>query len=67
MALPAGAPARRLSLAPDDPRVSAYLAGADVPSAGAQGYLRVEVDGFPLGWGKRSGASVRSLLPKGLR
>lgn len=67
MALPGAAVARRLSLAPEDARLAAYLAGEDLPSEGPQGYVRVEVDGFPLGWGKRSGAVVRSLRPKGLR
>ena len=67
MALPAGATARRLELEPDDERLALYLQGADVPAAGEAGYLRVEVQGLPLGWGKRSGGVVRSLLPKGLR
>ena len=67
MQLPPGGAARRLDLPPHDPRLAGYLAGADVEAPGAPGFLRVEVDGFPLGWGKRSGARVRSLLPKGLR
>lgn len=64
---PPGSVTRRLDLAADDERVSAYLRGEDVVAPGEPGYLRVEVDGLPLGWGKRSGAVVRSLLPKGLR
>ena len=67
MALPTGAAARRLDLDPGDERVTLYLRGADLPAEGEPGYLRVEVDGLPLGWGKRSGGVVRSLLPKGLR
>ncbi|MFA5551975.1 MAG: RsmF rRNA methyltransferase first C-terminal domain-containing protein [Trueperaceae bacterium] len=67
MGLPPGGAARRLDLRPHDPRLAGYLAGADVEGPGAPGYLRVEVDGLPLGWGKRSGTRVRSLLPKGLR
>ena len=90
MALPADAVAQRLSLAPDDPRVAAYLAGAqvrfderEVASLGdPTRFVRIEVDGFPLGWGRRSAAggdargasrrspsagALRSLLPKGLR
>ncbi|NLG08604.1 MAG: hypothetical protein GX560_05050 [Deinococcales bacterium] len=67
MALPGEAVRERLSLPPDDARLPAFLAGADLEAAGEPGYVRVEVDGFPLGWGKRSGGVVRSLLPKGLR
>lgn len=67
MALPAGAARQRLELEPGGPLVSAYLAGEEVASKGADGYLRVEVSGFPLGWGRRSGDRVRSLLPRGLR
>lgn len=66
MWLPAGA-AERLDLAPGDERVARFLQGADLEAPGGAGYLRVEVDGLPLGWGKRSGGVVRSLLPKGLR
>ena len=62
-----GSVTRRLDLAAEDERVSAYLRGEDVIAPGEPGYLRVEVDGLPLGWGKRSGDVVRSLLPKGLR
>lgn len=67
MALPGEAVAARLSLSADDARLATFLRGGDVEALGAPGYLRVEVDGFPLGWGKRSGAVVRSLIPKGLR
>lgn len=89
MALPAEAVVNRLSLAAHDPRVDAYLAGdhldlqADETAGWSKDtpYVRVEVDGFPLGWGRSSGkvsgssgadqasgpATVRSLLPKGLR
>lgn len=64
---PPGAVTRRLDLAAQDERVGAYVRGADLTAPGEPGYLRVEVDGMPLGWGKRSGDVVRSLLPKGLR
>lgn len=67
MWLPAEAVSRRLELGPTDARLAAYLRGADVEAPGEPGYLRVEVNGLPLGWGKRSGSVVRSLLPKGLR
>lgn len=67
MWLPPGAAQQRLTLAPADERLARFLAGLEVEAPGEPGYLRVEVDGYPLGWGKRSGPVVRSLLPKGLR
>lgn len=57
----------RLSLDPDDDRVRRYMRGEEIEAPGDRGYVRVEVSGLPLGWGKRGGTSVRSLLPKGLR
>lgn len=44
-----------------------YLAGHPVTAGGAPGWVLVTVDGFPLGWGKRSGAIVKNHYPKGLR
>lgn len=67
MALPPGVAKRAVSLSVADPRLQAYLAGEEFSSEGEAGYVRVEVDGHPLGWGRRSGGSVRSLLPSGLR
>lgn len=64
---PPDAVAMRLQLEANDERLGAFLRGADMQAPGEAGYLRVEVDGLPLGWGKRSGDVVRSLLPKGLR
>ncbi len=67
MWLPPGAALQRLSLASASELLVRFVAGLEVEAPGAPGYLRVEVDGLPLGWGKRSGNVVRSLLPKGLR
>jgi 16S rRNA C967 or C1407 C5-methylase (RsmB/RsmF family)/NOL1/NOP2/fmu family ribosome biogenesis protein len=56
-----------LDLAADDPRTAAFLRGETVPDAGDPGWLVVRVDGYPLGWGKRVGGTVKNHLPKGLR
>jgi NOL1/NOP2/sun family putative RNA methylase len=65
MAAPPGGATAHLS--PDDPRVGRYLAGHPFDDAGEDGLVRVSVDGLPLGWGRRSNGTVRSLLPSGLR
>jgi 16S rRNA C967 or C1407 C5-methylase (RsmB/RsmF family)/NOL1/NOP2/fmu family ribosome biogenesis protein len=67
MGLRAGAVSDELSLSVTDPRTGAYLRGETLRSEGRSGWLRVDVDGFPLGWGKRVGAVVKNHLPKGLR
>ena len=58
---------RTLDLAHDDPAVMAYLRGETLTAPGAAGWLAVCVDSFPLGWGKRSGDTVKNHYPKGLR
>ena len=57
----------RLELAPDDPRVELYLRGHPLEAEGEKGWTLVTVSGFPLGWGKRSGRTVKNAYPKGLR
>lgn len=59
--------ARTLDLRADEPEVLAYLRGEAIQGAGAAGWLVVRVDGFPLGWGKRVGHTVKNHYPKGLR
>ena len=44
-----------------------YLAGHPVTAPGAPGWVLVTVDGFPLGWGKRTASTVKNHYPKGLR
>jgi NOL1/NOP2/fmu family ribosome biogenesis protein len=36
-------------------------------SAGEPGWVLVTVDGFGLGWGKRTGGTLKNHYPKGLR
>jgi 16S rRNA C967 or C1407 C5-methylase (RsmB/RsmF family)/NOL1/NOP2/fmu family ribosome biogenesis protein len=65
LALRADDAANRLDLTVAE--AGAYLAGHPVSAVGAPGWVLVTVDGFPLGWGKRSGSIVKNHYPKGLR
>jgi NOL1/NOP2/fmu family ribosome biogenesis protein len=44
-----------------------YLSGEPLPIAGDSGWTLVTVDGWPLGWGRRSNNIVKNHYPKGLR
>ena len=44
---------------------AAYLRGESLRSAGADGWVLVTVDGFPLGWGKRVQGTLKSHYPRG--
>lgn len=58
--------AERLALG--DPRVERWLRGEAIPArTAAAGWTAVLVDGFPLGFGKTSGGTVKNHYPKGLR
>jgi NOL1/NOP2/fmu family ribosome biogenesis protein len=56
-----------LNLYSGDQETSKYLHGESLASAGADGWLLVAVDGFPLGWGKRVQNVVKNYYPRGLR
>ena len=56
-----------LDLHLNDPALAAYLHGETLESAGPDGWLLVQVDGYALGWGKRTQGRVKNLYPKGLR
>lgn len=58
---------RTFNMACDDARVAAYLRGETLSANGADGWLLVCVDGFPLGWGKRVKGVIKNHLPPGLR
>jgi 16S rRNA C967 or C1407 C5-methylase (RsmB/RsmF family)/NOL1/NOP2/fmu family ribosome biogenesis protein len=45
----------------------AYLRGETLPATGGDGWVRVTVDGFALGWGKRVQGVVKNHYPRGLR
>ncbi len=50
-----------------DPRLAAYLSGADAPDAGPDGWVLVTVEGFGLGWGKRVAGRLKNHYPRHLR
>ncbi len=58
---------RCFDLKAHDPRVLAYLGGESLFQPGENGWLVVSVDGFPLGWGKRTQGQVKNAYPRGLR
>ena len=71
---PAETPTATPSLtAPTEParsvvqRLQIELPAETAEAPGAAGWLAVCVDSFPLGWGKRSGGTVKNHYPKGLR
>lgn len=47
--------------------VRRYLHGETFPWDGEKGWTVVTADGFPLGWGKSVGGSMKNHYPKGLR
>jgi NOL1/NOP2/sun family putative RNA methylase len=58
---------QRLDLTADSPQTTTYLGGETVAAVGSDGWLLVTVDGFPLGWGKRSRDVVKNHYPRQLR
>jgi len=67
LALPSASVRRSVNLAPRDPALAAYLRGEGFRNTGEAGWVLVCVDGYPLGWGKRVGETVKSHYPRGLR
>ena len=67
----AAADARSVRWAAGDPRLAAYLSGADLPAdalpPGPDGWLLVTVEGFGLGWGKRAAGRLKNHYPHALR
>jgi 16S rRNA C967 or C1407 C5-methylase (RsmB/RsmF family)/NOL1/NOP2/fmu family ribosome biogenesis protein len=59
--------ARSLSYPADAPEIAAFLRGESLRVDGENGWALVCVEGFPLGWGKRTGATVKNHYPRGLR
>ena len=47
--------------------VTRYLRGETLPVDGPPGWLLVTVAGFPLGWGKRVGSTIKNHYPRVLR
>lgn len=53
--------------AADSPEIIDYLKGYTIESEGEKGWCLVTVDGYSLGFGKRSGNVIKNHYPKGLR
>ena len=47
--------------------VARYMRGETLEAPGPDGWLLATVDGFPVGWGKRSGGVIKNHYPKSLR
>jgi len=58
---------KRWNLARDTAEIAAYLRGESLPAEGSKGWYLVEVDGFPIGWGKLADGTLKNHFPKGLR
>lgn len=56
-----------LSLSSGDPRLAKYLRGESWSEPGADGWVLVGIDEFPLGWAKRSQGEIKNHYPKELR
>lgn len=56
-----------LEWTPDDPRLVRYLAGEDVALDGPDGWCLVCVNGYGLGWAKRSHGRLKNHFPRRLR
>ncbi len=62
---------RRYELQPDGPEIAAYLGGEAISAgpagAAGNGWVLMTVDGYPVGWAKRVGSTLKNHYPKGLR
>ncbi|ULL14678.1 RNA methyltransferase [Paenibacillus sp. H1-7] len=68
LALPRGAARRTVDFPAEAPEIDRFLRGETLEQApGDNGWVLVTVDGFALGWGKRTGSQVKNHIPKGLR
>ncbi|HEX6070151.1 MAG TPA: RsmB/NOP family class I SAM-dependent RNA methyltransferase, partial [Longimicrobiaceae bacterium] len=67
MAITPAEAARSLSFPADGREVAAFLRGESLRIDGESGWVLVCVEGFPIGWGKRSGGIVKNHYPRGLR
>lgn len=57
-----------IELSSNSPEVAAYLRGEAIFRDGCpNGWVVVQIDGYPIGWGKASGGQVKNHYPKGLR
>ena len=47
--------------------IARYLRGEALHAPGPDGWVLICVEGFPLGWGKRSADTIKNHYPKSLR
>lgn len=58
---------QRIDFPLDDPLLTAFLHGEEIPCADQQGWTAVCVHGIPVGFGKASNGRLKNRYPKGLR
>lgn len=58
---------KTVNFSAEDKAVREYLSGQAVFSDGDKGWHLMLVDGYGIGWGKRSGGVLKNHYPKGLR
>jgi NOL1/NOP2/sun family putative RNA methylase len=58
---------RVLNLDANGTEVRRYLHGDSLGNQGQDGWTLVGVDGFPIGWGKSVGGTLKNYYPRGLR
>jgi 16S rRNA C967 or C1407 C5-methylase (RsmB/RsmF family)/NOL1/NOP2/fmu family ribosome biogenesis protein len=67
LAMAAGRPAARRTRGLDDDEAPAWLRGEPLAHDGPAGWTLVTWNGWPLGWGRAAGGSLKNHYPKGLR
>lgn len=67
MAAKADSCQRCVDLSLDDPRVTAFLRGMEIPADGVKGWTAVAIEGVTVGFGKASNGVLKNRYPKGLR
>lgn len=67
LSLKAGDALREISLESGGEKTAAWLRGETLEAKGEKGWTVVLADGFPIGFGKQSGGSLKNHYPKGLR
>ena len=58
---------RALSFTLDDPRLTAFLRGEELPCDGETGWTAVGIENLTVGFGKNAGGRLKNRYPKGLR
>lgn len=52
---------------PDHPALADFLAGRPTPHPGPDGWVLICVDGYPIGWARRTQGTLKSKAPRWLR